>query len=80
MPRIRPIRPEDASPGTRSRMDRDVEQYGHVLPGTGISGHAPTIQEGARALDAGIGAAGRISPQLRRLMNLRAASIVGCPF
>jgi hypothetical protein len=80
VPRIRGISPDQASPSTRSRMDRDVEQYGHVLPGSGISGHAPTIQEGARALDAGITAAGRIPPQLRRLMSLRAASIVGCPF
>jgi hypothetical protein len=61
-------------------LDRDLEQYGHVMPGTGIYGHASTIQQGARALDAGIGAAGRISPQLRRLMNVRVASIVGCPF
>ena len=80
MPRIRLIGADEASPATRSRMDRDVEQHGHVLPGTGIYGHAPTIQEGARALDVGISAAGRIPQQLRRLMNLRAASIVGCPF
>ena len=80
MPRIRGIDPEKASPATRSRMDRDMEQHGHILPGTGISGHAPTIQEGTRALDAGITAAGRIPQQLRRLMNLRAAQLVGCPF
>jgi hypothetical protein len=80
LPRLKPISPDLAAPSTRSRMDRDLEQYGHILPGTGISGHAPTIHEGARALDAGITAAGRVAPQLRRLMNLRAASIVGCPF
>lgn len=80
MPRIRSVDPEKASPATRQRMDRDMEQHGHVLPGTGISGHAPTIQEGTRALDAGITNAGRIPQQLRRLMNLRAAQIVGCPF
>jgi hypothetical protein len=51
-----------------------------VLPGTEIFGYAPTIQEGTRALDAGITAAGRISPQLRRLMNVRVAATVGCPF
>jgi hypothetical protein len=80
MPRIEGIDPEKASLAIRSRMDRDVEQHGHVLPGTGIYGLAPTIQEGARALDAGITSAGRIPQQLRRLMNVRAASIVGCPF
>ena len=80
MARIRGISPEEASPATRQRMDRDVEQHGHVLPGTAISGLTPTIQEGTRALDAGITAAGGVSQQLRRLMNLRAAQIVGCPF
>lgn len=49
-------------------------------PSTSMYAHAPTIQEGARALDAGIGAAGRIPPQLRRLMNVKAALLVGCPF
>ena len=49
-------------------------------PSTSVYGHAPTIADGQRALDAGISAAGRISPQLRRLMNVKAASLVGCPF
>jgi len=61
-------------------MERDVARQGYVSQGLGIQGYAPTIWEGARALDAGITQAGRIPPQLRRLMNLRAASIVGCPF
>ena len=80
MPRIRLIGMEEASPYTRQLLERDVQQYGYVYPGTGIYGHAPTIQEGTKALDAGITAAGRISPQLRRLLNVRAAQLVGCPF
>jgi hypothetical protein len=80
MPRIRLISMEEASPYTRQLMEQDIAQYGYVFPGTGIYGHAPTIQEGHRALNAGITAAGRISPQLRALMNVRVASIVGCPF
>jgi hypothetical protein len=80
MPRIRLIEMEQATPFTRELMERDVAQHGYVYPGTGIYGHAPTIQEGTRALDAGITQAGRIAPQLRRLMNVRAAQLVGCPF
>ena len=49
-------------------------------PSTSVYGHAPTIGDAQRALDAGITAAGRISPKLRRLMNVKAASLVGCPF
>ena len=80
MPRIRLISKEEASPFTRELMERDVAQHGYVYPGTGIYGYAPTIQQGTKDLDAGITAAGRISPQLRRLLNVRAAQLVGCPF
>jgi hypothetical protein len=49
-------------------------------PAPSLYGHAPSIQGGARALDIGIGEAGGISQQLRRLMNVRVAATVGCPF
>ena len=49
-------------------------------PAPSLYGHAPTIQKGARALDIGITQAGGISQQLRRLMNVRVATTVGCPF
>ncbi len=80
MPRIRFVSEAEATPDVRERMQRDLARVGHVMASTGISGHAPTIAQGAQALDAGIGSAGRIAPQLRRLMNLRVATIVGCPF
>ena len=80
MPRIRQITLEDAAPQVRAIMERNLETFGRVLPSTEVYGHAPSIQEGAQALNAGITAAGRISPQLRSLMNVRVAAIVGCPF
>ena len=80
MPRIQPVREEEAAPSVRSRMEGDVARFGFVLTSTGTYGHAPTILEGAKALDAGITAAGRIPQQLRMLMNMRVASLVGCPF
>jgi len=49
-------------------------------PAPSLYGHVPSIQRGARALDVGIGEAGGVSPQLRRLMNVRVATTVGCPF
>ena len=80
MPRIRLVDAESAAPSTRALIDQDLAQHGSVYPGTGIYGHAPTIQAGTKALDAGITAAARIAPQLRRLLNVRAAQLVGCPF
>ena len=49
-------------------------------PPPSLYAHAPTIQQGTRALDTGILNAGGISQQLRRLMNTRVATLVGCPF
>ena len=80
MPRIRPITLEEAAPQVKAIMERNLETFGRVLPSTEVYGHAPSIQEGAQALNAGITDAGRISPQLRSLMNVRVAAIVGCPF
>ena len=80
MPRIEGVRPEAAAPFTRKIMDENRERFGEVLPGTAIQGLTPTIQEGTQALNRGIGAAGGISQQLRGLMNVRVAQIVGCPF
>lgn len=80
MPRIRPITVEEATLEVRAAMERNLEAFGRVLPSTEVYGHSPSVQEGARALDAGITAAGRIAPQLRALMNVRVAAIVGCPF
>ena len=80
MPRIRYVSEQEATPELRERMAREIADQGHIQPSTGIYGHAPAIQQGTQALNAGIGAAGCISPQLRALMNVRVASIVGCPF
>ncbi len=80
MPRIRGVSKEQAAPITRRLMEENEARFGHVFPGTAIYGHAPTIQEGTQALNAGITNAGRISQQLRGLMNVQVAKIVGCPF
>lgn len=53
---------------------------GEAVPPPSLYGHVPSIQRGARALDQGLLEAGGIPQQLRRLMNVRVASIVGCPF
>ncbi len=80
MPRIRLVTLDEAAPLTRTLMAQNLAQHGRVLTATAIYGHAPSIQEGAQALNAGITDAGRIPKQLRGLLNVRVASIVGCPY
>jgi hypothetical protein len=80
MPRIEGVSTEQAAPFTWGLMEQNLAQFGHVLPGTKIVGLAPTIQEGTQQLNAGITNAGKVSHQLRGLVNVRVASLVGCPF
>ena len=79
MPRIRGVSKEEAAPFTRRLMEENEARFGHVFPGTAIVGHAPTIQEGTQALNAGITNAGRVAQQLRGLMNVRVATSSGAP-
>ena len=80
MPRIRPITLDEAEPQIRVAMERNLEVFGRVLPSTEVYGHAPSVQEGARALDAGI-TAGRTHFTRASIADERTrAATVGCPF
>ena len=80
MPRIDPVQFSDADPNVRDYMTRDESIFGKVLSTTRTYGHAPEVLRGARSLDAGITASGKISPLLRKLVNVRVAALIGCPF
>jgi len=56
------------------------KQYGTILNTAKVYGLRPTIQRGVQALQAGIVASGLISPELRHLLCMKAASINGCPY
>ena len=80
MARIRPMGLDDVPEHVRPLLAPDLQRFGVVSPTTGVYAYAPSILEGARALDAGITGVGGISPELRCLVNVRVATIVGCPF
>jgi hypothetical protein len=80
MARLPFIQEADAAPIVREAMASNRSTHGQVLPSTGLYGYAPTILRGTRELDKGITEAGRIPQQLRFLVNVRVASLVGCPF
>lgn len=80
MARLRPLGLDEVDPRVRGFLAQDVERYGFVSPTSGVYSYAPTVFEGAKALDAGITQAGGIPRQLRALVNLRVAAQVGCPF
>ena len=79
------LRIKGASKETAPKEVQDVfaaqeNQYGTVLNTAKVYGLRPTIQQGVQALQAGIVASGLISPELRHLLCMKAASINGCPY
>lgn len=60
--------------------ERDKATHGKVLDGTLLYAHLPTIVGAARALGSAVSQSGRLPAQLRLLLNVKAASMVGCPF
>jgi len=80
MARIRPLKEEDVSPASRVHFQRDRAGFGTILNSTGIYAHCPPILDAAKSLGAAIEQSGRLPRQLRCLLNVKAASLVGCPF
>jgi len=80
MKRIHPLTEKDVPPETRVHFQRDHAAFGTTLNSTMIYAHCPPILNAAKVLGAAIEESGRVSRQLRCLINIKAASLVGCPF
>jgi hypothetical protein len=80
MSRVPPLDRDNAPPEAQVFFDKDLETYGQVLNTTGVSAYRPSIASAARRLSQAVAEAGLVPEQLRLLINLRVASLVGCPF
>ena len=80
MLRIKGVDTEQASEEVRDLFDEQRRRYGTILNTARVYGLRPTIQKGVQALQQGIIASGLISPELRHLLCMKAASINGCPY
>jgi hypothetical protein len=80
MLRIKGVSKEQATEEVRKVFEEQEKQYGTILNTAPVYGLRPTIQKGVQALQAGILASGLISPDLRHLLCMKAASINGCPY
>ena len=80
MPRITPLTRESAPEEARRFFDQDVERFGFVLNPTGIFAYRPPVQRAARALGASVAQEGVLAAELRALVCVRVAMLVGCPF
>ena len=80
MLRINGVSKEDAPQEVQEVFAAQKKQYGAILNTAKVYGLRPTIQKGVQALQAGIVASGLVSPELRHLLCMKAASINGCPY
>ena len=80
MPRIRPITEKDASPEVQGYLRKDISTFGTVLNSTSVGAYRPSIMIAAKSLGAGIEQSGLLSRELRCLVSIKAAAMIGCPF
>jgi alkylhydroperoxidase family enzyme len=80
MARIRPLTKDEVSPEVRSVMERVEKAMGKPLISTGIQAYCPPILEASRALGAAPARSHTLPAELRSLVCLRVAQMVGCPF
>jgi hypothetical protein len=80
MTRVPPVDPAEAAPELVEILAQQVEVYGAPLAPTLVMAHCPPLVRGARGLSIALEKSGRLAPELRDLLSLRVAQLIGCPF
>jgi alkylhydroperoxidase family enzyme len=80
MSRIAPIDPASAPPEIQEVIAQQVEQWGAPLVPTLVLAHCPPLVRGARGLAIALEKSGQLPAELRDLVCLRVAQLIGCPF
>ena len=80
MPRIPPLDRDRAPDEAAPLFDADLKAFGQVLNSTAVAAYRPAIALAAKQLGQAVSGAGLIPDQLRLLINVRVATLVGCPF
>ena len=80
MARMKPLTKEDVQGEVRAALEQGEKWLGQPVIGAGIQAYAPAIMEASRALGAAPAKSGLLPPELRSLVCLRAAEMVGFPF
>ena len=80
MARIEPVSMENPPPDLAAAFEMDRARDGIVLDTTRIAGHLPSVVLAAKRLGQAVARSGHVPAQLRLLMNVRVARLVGCPF
>jgi alkylhydroperoxidase family enzyme len=78
--RIPPVDPAEAPPEVREVFGRQTEQWGAPLAPTLVMAHCPPLVRAAAGLTVALEKSGQLSAELRVLVSLRVAQLIGCPF
>ena len=79
MPRLRPLREHEVPEEAQVYFRRQEATLGQVLNSTRFSAYFPGMMAAAQGLGAAIDQS-QLPAQFRRLLNVKVASMIGCPF
>ena len=80
MSRVPPVDPEAVPEEIREVLARQAELWGTPLGPTLVMAHCPPLVRGAGGLGIALEKSGQLPRELRDLVSLRVAQLIGCPF
>ncbi len=80
MVRVRPLTKDEARAELRPVFEAGEQWLGQPVTSIGIQAYAPAILEASRALGAAPAKSGLLTAELRSIVCLRVAALIGCPF
>jgi alkylhydroperoxidase family enzyme len=78
--RLDPVDPTHAPAELRELFGRQTATWGAPLAPTLVLAHCPPLARAAAGLSAALEASGQLPVELRDLVCLRVAQLIGCPF
>jgi alkylhydroperoxidase family enzyme len=78
--RVAPVDPAEAPAEVREILARQTEQWGGPLAPTLVLAHCPPLVRASAGLSVALEKSGQLPAELRDLVCLRVAQLVGCPF
>jgi alkylhydroperoxidase family enzyme len=80
VPRVSPVDPANVSPTVREILDGQQARWGAPLGPTLVMAHCPPLVPAAAGLSLALERSGQLPAELRDLVCLRVAQLIGCPF
>ena len=78
--RIAPVDRASAPPEMQEIFARQTEMWGSPLAPTLVMAHCPPLVRASAGLSAALEKSGQLPPDLRDVVCLRVAQLIGCPF